>query len=38
MIQWQKPSFSGGAAGNECVELAQRQGALLTCIRADRTS
>ncbi|MFJ5305319.1 DUF397 domain-containing protein [Streptomyces sp. NPDC088350] len=29
MIQWQKSSFSGGAAGNECVELAQSHGALL---------
>ncbi|MCX4666224.1 DUF397 domain-containing protein [Streptomyces sp. NBC_01381] len=22
MIQWQKSTFSGGAEGNECVELA----------------
>ncbi|MCX4455501.1 DUF397 domain-containing protein [Streptomyces sp. NBC_01340] len=29
MIQWQKSSFSGGAAGNECVELAHRDGTLL---------
>ncbi|MFJ2828784.1 DUF397 domain-containing protein [Streptomyces sp. NPDC087263] len=29
MTQWQKSSFSGGADGNECIELAQREGALL---------
>ncbi|WP_405949329.1 DUF397 domain-containing protein [Streptomyces prunicolor] len=29
MIQWQKSTYSGGAAGNECVELAQSGGELL---------
>ncbi|MER5536326.1 DUF397 domain-containing protein [Streptomyces mirabilis] len=29
MIQWQKSSFSGGAAGNECVELTRTNGLLL---------
>ncbi|MFF2516160.1 DUF397 domain-containing protein [Streptomyces sp. NPDC058086] len=29
MIQWQKSSFSGGAAGNECVELGHSNGVLL---------
>lgn len=29
MIQWQKSSFSGGAAGNECLELAHHDGTLL---------
>ena len=29
MIQWQKSTYSGGAAGNECVELAYSEGELL---------
>ncbi|MFI6336032.1 DUF397 domain-containing protein [Streptomyces sp. NPDC050535] len=29
MTQWQKSSFSGGADGNECVELAAADGTLL---------
>ncbi|MDX3247310.1 DUF397 domain-containing protein [Streptomyces sp. ME18-1-4] len=29
MIQWQKSSFSGGADGNECLELAATPVALL---------
>ncbi|MGR8008792.1 DUF397 domain-containing protein [Streptomyces hypolithicus] len=29
MIQWQKSSFSGGADGNECVELACENSTLL---------
>ncbi|MGW3407857.1 DUF397 domain-containing protein [Streptomyces sp. NPDC000888] len=29
MTQWQKSSFSGGADGNECVELAAAEGKLL---------
>jgi Domain of unknown function (DUF397) len=29
MTQWQKSSFSGGANGNECVELAHGEAALL---------
>lgn len=29
MIQWQKSSSSGGADGNECVELALSDGELL---------
>ena len=29
MIQWQKSTYSGGAAGNECVELAYTKGELL---------
>ncbi|MEV0910121.1 DUF397 domain-containing protein [Streptomyces hokutonensis] len=29
MIQWQKSTYSGGAAGNECVELARGEGELL---------
>ncbi|WP_328681152.1 DUF397 domain-containing protein [Streptomyces sp. NBC_01261] len=29
MIQWQKSTYSGGAAGNECVELADSEGELL---------
>ncbi|MEV0480413.1 DUF397 domain-containing protein [Streptomyces sp. NPDC050508] len=29
MIQWQKSTYSGGAAGNECVELAHSEGELL---------
>ncbi|MBK3576754.1 DUF397 domain-containing protein [Streptomyces sp. MBT65] len=29
MIQWQKSTYSGGAAGNECVELAYAEGELL---------
>ncbi|MFF1677504.1 DUF397 domain-containing protein [Streptomyces sp. NPDC058256] len=29
MIQWQKSTYSGGAAGNECVELAHSEGKLL---------
>ncbi|BBC34806.1 hypothetical protein SGFS_061000 [Streptomyces graminofaciens] len=29
MIQWQKSSFSGGADGNECVELAHHKNELL---------
>lgn len=29
MIQWQKSTYSGGAAGNECVELAYSEGKLL---------
>ncbi|WP_405880921.1 DUF397 domain-containing protein [Streptomyces sp. NBC_01136] len=28
-FQWQKSSFSGGAAGNECVELARTNESLL---------
>ncbi|MEV7347212.1 DUF397 domain-containing protein [Streptomyces sp. NPDC093544] len=28
-LDWQKSSFSGGAAGNECVELAQSDRTLL---------
>jgi hypothetical protein len=29
VIQWQKSTYSGGAAGNECVELAYGEGELL---------
>ncbi|MCT9075031.1 DUF397 domain-containing protein [Streptomyces fulvoviolaceus] len=29
MIQWQKSTYSGGADGNECIELAHAEGALL---------
>ncbi|MFJ4829544.1 DUF397 domain-containing protein [Streptomyces sp. NPDC088747] len=29
MTQWQKSSFSGGADGNECVELARGEATLL---------
>jgi hypothetical protein len=29
VIQWQKSTYSGGAAGNECVELAYSKGELL---------
>lgn len=29
MIQWQKSSYSGGGDGDECVELAHRNGKLL---------
>ncbi|WP_406457769.1 DUF397 domain-containing protein [Streptomyces sp. NBC_01622] len=29
MIQWQKSTYSGGAAGNECVELAYSERELL---------
>lgn len=29
MIQWQKSTYSGGAAGNECMELACSEGELL---------
>lgn len=29
MIQWQKSTYSGGAEGNECVELAHAEDALL---------
>ncbi|MFI5884765.1 DUF397 domain-containing protein [Streptomyces sp. NPDC051554] len=29
MIQWQKSTYSGGAAGNECIELAHREAELL---------
>lgn len=29
MTQWQKSSFSGGADGNECVELAHGEDELL---------
>ncbi|WP_406353741.1 DUF397 domain-containing protein [Streptomyces sp. NBC_00658] len=29
MIQWQKSTYSGGAAGNECVELAHGEDELL---------
>ncbi|WP_460067765.1 DUF397 domain-containing protein [Streptomyces sp. YKOK-I1] len=29
MIQWQKSTYSGGADGNECVELAATDAALL---------
>lgn len=29
VIQWQKSTYSGGAAGNECVELAHSAGELL---------
>ncbi|MEV6588303.1 DUF397 domain-containing protein [Streptomyces acidicola] len=29
MIQWQKSTYSGGAAGNECVELALDEDELL---------
>jgi len=29
VVQWQKSSFSGPGDGNECVELACREGALL---------
>ncbi|MFD3927310.1 DUF397 domain-containing protein [Streptomyces sp. NPDC058614] len=29
MIQWQKSTYFGGAAGNECVELAHSEGELL---------
>ncbi|WP_416977834.1 DUF397 domain-containing protein [Streptomyces sp. T028] len=28
-LNWQKSSFSGGAAGNECVELARSDRSLL---------
>ncbi|MFF0161502.1 DUF397 domain-containing protein [Streptomyces sp. NPDC005263] len=29
MIQWQKSTYSGGADGNECVELAPGEASLL---------
>ncbi|MFP3989110.1 DUF397 domain-containing protein [Streptomyces sp. E11-3] len=29
MIRWQKSTFSGGAAGNECVEVAGNDNELL---------
>lgn len=29
MIQWQKSSYSGGGDGDECVEIAHRNGLLL---------
>ena len=29
MIQWQKSTYSGGASGNECVELAKGDSSLL---------
>jgi hypothetical protein len=29
VTEWQKSSFSGGADGNECVELAHGDGTLL---------
>ncbi|MCX4699313.1 DUF397 domain-containing protein [Streptomyces sp. NBC_01352] len=29
MIQWQKSTYSGGAEGNECVELARTNDSLL---------
>ena len=29
MIQWQKSTYSGGADGNECVELARSEKTLL---------
>ncbi|MER5178719.1 DUF397 domain-containing protein [Streptomyces sp. NPDC002896] len=29
MVQWQKSTYSGGAAGNECVELARGDDSLL---------
>ncbi|KUO21249.1 DUF397 domain-containing protein [Streptomyces dysideae] len=37
MIQWQKSSFSGGADGNECVELALRDDSLLLRESDDPT-
>ncbi|MEU1178914.1 DUF397 domain-containing protein [Streptomyces sp. NPDC005820] len=29
MIQWQKSTYSGGADGNECVEIASSEGDFL---------
>ncbi|WP_323186008.1 MULTISPECIES: DUF397 domain-containing protein [unclassified Streptomyces] len=29
VIQWQKSTYSGGAEGNECVELARTNDSLL---------
>jgi hypothetical protein len=29
VIQWQKSTYSGGADGNECVELAHAEGSFL---------
>lgn len=37
MIQWQKSSFSGGANGNECVELARNDEELLVRESDDPT-
>ncbi|WP_427921399.1 DUF397 domain-containing protein [Streptomyces sp. cg40] len=37
MVRWQKSSFSGGAAGNECVELAYGEGELLLRESDDPT-
>lgn len=37
MIQWQKSSFSGGANGNECVELTCNDGELLIRESDDPT-
>lgn len=34
-LKWQKSSFSGGAAGNECVELASAEGELLLLRESD---
>ncbi|GCB47580.1 DUF397 domain-containing protein [Streptomyces sp. NL15-2K] len=37
MIEWQKSSFSGGADGNSCVELAAAEGNLLLRESDDPT-
>jgi hypothetical protein len=29
VVQWQKSSYSGGGDGDECVELARREGETL---------
>ncbi|GGZ88475.1 DUF397 domain-containing protein [Streptomyces bluensis] len=35
MIQWQKSTYSGGAAGNECVELGWDEGELILLRESD---
>lgn len=37
MIEWQKSSFSGGADGNSCVELACGDASLLLRENEDLT-
>ncbi|WP_210585320.1 DUF397 domain-containing protein [Streptomyces sp. GESEQ-35] len=37
MTQWQKSTYSGGGAGNECVELAHGEATLLLRESDDPT-
>ncbi|MGW0832303.1 DUF397 domain-containing protein [Streptomyces prunicolor] len=37
MIEWQKSTYSGGAAGNECMELANSAGELFLRESDDPT-